>query len=306
MKGMAEDIKVIVSSQSTLKRALLRYRRSLRRRAALAPHNLAKTATLLVSDQYILAEWWDVTSNWGDALNPYLIQRISGRPVVHRRKVFDAHERPVYLVVGSILGIYEDPNQVVWGSGLLRPSRRLSTPPAEIKAVRGPLTRQALIDQGIPCPDVFGDPALLLPRFYQPSVVKSYRLGFIPHYKERDHPAVKQISAEKGVRYIDICGPIEDVVDQICSCEVIASSSLHGIIAADAYGIPSLWFSFSELDEEGTFKYRDYHRSVGRKDDSPLVVTEKTSVHDILQSVVDYEIDIDLDRLYDACPFTST
>src|SRR5699024_7687362 len=54
---------------------------------------------------------------------------------------------------------------------------------------------------------------------------------------------------------------IEEVVKQICSCEYILSTSLHGLIVAHAYSIPALWLKKGYIDTDG-FKFKDYFSSV--------------------------------------------
>ncbi|OPY26723.1 MAG: hypothetical protein A4E28_02349 [Methanocella sp. PtaU1.Bin125] len=105
------------------------------------------------------------------------------------------------------------------------------------------------------------------------------------------------------VKITDIEQPINRVIDQICSCKYIASSSLHGIITADTYRIPSAWLEFSEGVAGSGFKFRDYFASVGKTDETPLRVDQKTTIDDIIGSVHNAKIRIDLDELLDACPF---
>ncbi|HEY3274478.1 MAG TPA: polysaccharide pyruvyl transferase family protein [Methanocella sp.] len=219
----------------------------------------------------------------------------------------NVHQRPVYAVIGSILD-RTDLNQyikntIIWGPGFVSESGRLAGAPAKICAVRGPLSREILVKQKIDCPEIYGDPALLYPRFYLPEKEKKYRLGIIPHYVDKSSDAIKNLAGSPEVKIIDIERPINDVVDQICSCKYIASSSLHGIIAADAYHIPSLWMKISENVVGNGFKFRDYFASVGRRDEKPLAITEKSTIDDIYGSFGNYKIDIDLDALLEACPF---
>ena len=51
-------------------------------------------------------------------------------------------------------------------------------------------------------------------------------------------------------------------VDELCACEYVISSSLHGLILAEAYHIPTLWATFSDNINGGTFKYMDYYKSI--------------------------------------------
>lgn len=47
-------------------------------------------------------------------------------------------------------------------------------------------------------------------------------------------------------------------------CPEVYSSSLHGIILAEAYGVPAVMFR--SYDKSVDFKYLDYYASTGRYD----------------------------------------
>ena len=72
-------------------------------------------------------------------------------------------------------------NVTIYGSGIKNPSIRLIGKPQKIYSVRGPKTREILLENHIDCPPNYGDPALLLPMFYHPSISKKYEFGFIPN-----------------------------------------------------------------------------------------------------------------------------
>ena len=55
----------------------------------------------------------------------------------------------------------------------------------------------------------------------------------------------------------------KNFIDEIVSASFVISSSLHGIILAEAYGIPCVMLKDTESDD--FFKYEDYYRSTGRK-----------------------------------------
>jgi pyruvyltransferase len=95
----------------------------------------------------------------------------------------------------------------------------------------------------------------------------------------------------------------QEFVDQLCRCRVIASSSLHGLIAADAYDIPFVWISLSKRLVGGDFKFRDYFLSTGREDVECLEISSGTSVRRIYDFVTDSDPEIDLDLLLQTCPF---
>lgn len=239
-------------------------------------------------------------NNFGDEpVNRYLAEQISGEQVelVH----FEKLPPMAVLGCGSILS-WANSTDIVWGSGFMSQEETVLEKPQQICAVRGPLTRAMLLNRGIPCPEVFGDPSLLLPRFYFPKVEKKYALGVIPHYIDKDHKQVKRLMAA-GCFIIDIQSDREKLITDILSCERIVSSTLHGIIVSDAYGVPAMWVDFSGKVNGRGFKFRDYFVSVKRQDRIPLNITNKITVKDLHGMFYNYKIDIDLDALYNACPF---
>jgi pyruvyltransferase len=248
----------------------------------------------------VKAYWYENNHNFGDILNPLFINQLSGRNVIWVDP--ELYRYPNYIVIGSILDKVNK-YSIVWGSGFISQESECPENPSQICAVRGPLTRQKLLESGIDCPEVYGDPALLLPQIYTPKTQKKYKLGIIAHYVDMDNAWLKKIN-DPDVLLLDIqCADPYDFIDQVYSCEKIVSSSLHGLIVADAYSIPSLWLEFSDKVVGKGFKFLDYFLSVNRPDTKPFLITKETSLNELINSVPDYEIDIDLSKLIDACPF---
>ena len=114
--------------------------------------------------------------NYGDLLSKYLVEKISGRKVkwVNPRKLpWYRLKKRHYLAIGSILH-HASKQSIIWGSGII--DRKHNVPNADFRAVRGPQTRKYLKDLGITCPEVYGDPALLLPRYFKPEIKKKYKI----------------------------------------------------------------------------------------------------------------------------------
>jgi len=200
------------------------------------------------------AYWWDGHPNFGDALTPWLFERY-GRIAVH------TDPRAARLAgVGSILEqLTPDFSGTVWGSGLLY-GEPYDLPHARYAAVRGHLTRSV---QGIVHPVALGDPGLLVSRHVsQPP--QQWALGLVPHGMHLEHPDVQRFAARHPteVRLIDAGGSVDSVVRQIASCAVVASSSLHGLVVADSFGIPASWFSLEPELWGGSFKFQDYESVV--------------------------------------------
>jgi pyruvyltransferase len=279
------------------------------RRAMRSPEIVGKflrsAALPLEPDDVILCSYLSkglVGQNWGDKLNPVLVSILSGKRVLNINEYYNVYRMPVHVVIGSGLGNLIHSESIVWGQGFAHYHDRLRVLPDQICAVRGPLSRKKILEAGLECPAVLGDPALLLSRYFDEQVIKRHRVGLIPHFTHRPLPEFDRLR-EQGAEIIDITGDLFEVVRSVKSCHIVASSSLHGLIIADAYGVPSKWLQIPERPIEDGFKFHDYLRSVGRSDLEPLVLDQNSTLIDIESSVEDYEVDIDIGSLYESCPF---
>ncbi|MCF7568964.1 polysaccharide pyruvyl transferase family protein [Sabulilitoribacter arenilitoris] len=223
----------------------------------------------MFSSNKIRLFWWNETKlqgktkeNFGDLLGKYLVEKISKKKVVwskpNKHSIYNLF-KPIYVTIGSIL-THVNKNCVVWGSGII--SKEYPIKKAKFLAVRGPQTRAHLLQQGYHVPEVYGDPALLLPMYYNPKIKKEYEVGIIPHYS--DFNKIKPLyKTEKDLLLIDLMtNDIEKTTNKILACKKIVSSSLHGVIVAHAYGIPAVWQKFSENVFGDDIKYQDYFESV--------------------------------------------
>jgi pyruvyltransferase len=210
----------------------------------------------------IIKVWWaggNTNFNYGDAMVPYLVEKMTGKKAVLTPK--KGPDR-VNLIIGSIINMAGTTKFCdVWGCGVIS-ANQSAQKGAKFYAVRGPLTRQALIRTGHECPEIYGDPALLLPKYYEPKTEKKYEIGIIPHYVDYDR--VKKEIKDPSIKIIDLTHPsIEEVTDDIFSCKRIISSSLHGVIVSQAYNIPSVWVKLSNKLSGDGIKFADYFLSVG-------------------------------------------
>ena len=191
---------------------------------------------------------------------------------------------------------YANAQTIVWGSGVSGQERSFIHP-QKVLAVRGKKTKEFCDRYNINCPDVYGDPALLLPLVYNPKesfkasppalphreeASKKYSLGIIPHVVDLHHPVIEEIRENHAdeILIIDLAHYKKwtDVIDLICSCEKILSSSLHGIIVSDAYQIPNCWIELSGKISGGYFKYYDYASSVNRNFTMPIHIVKYADI----------------------------
>ena len=188
-------------------------------------------------------------NNFGDVLTPKLFDYFSIR-YVHDNTNFNT------ISIGSI-GNKANDKCIVLGSGTAWENVKLN-PNAEWVFVRGPLTRESVIKSGGKCPEIFGDPALLLPIFCDESN-KEFDLGIIPHYKE--YEMVKKMYPNEKVINLNNPNPLE-VAKEITKCRMTISSSLHGIICSHAYNIPCAWVKFSDKIIGDDTKFKDHYKSI--------------------------------------------
>lgn len=248
--------------------------------------------------------------NWGDAINPALVEFIGGESVqsvdIDARALLPLPRDPqadtLFAVVGSIVH-HADCQTIIWGAGFQSAGISPKQTPKGVYAVRGPLTAAELRKQGIDCPDVYGDPVLLLPRYYRPEGRKRYRLGIIPHFSDQADAKMARYLESDEVKVIDIRGGLWSTVNAVCECEHIVSTSLHGLILADAYGIPNAWAKLGDDIPGGTFKFNDYYRAIGVTGDTLPTATLTETVDELCKKSLKREVALDLDRLLRACPF---
>lgn len=242
----------------------------------------------MFSSNKIRLFWWNEIKmqgkskeNYGDLLGKYLVEKISQKEAVWSKpSKFSIHDffSPIYVTIGSIL-THVNKKCIVWGSGIV--SKEYPIKKGEFLAVRGPQTRNHLIKQGYEVPEVFGDPALLLPKYYNPNIEKEYASGIIPHYS--DYNKVKDFyKDDNSILLIDLMtDDVDKTTDEILKCRKIVSSSLHGIIVAHAYGIPAVWQKFSGNIFGDDIKYQDYFESVDIKPYWPIVFNKRMDISDL-------------------------
>jgi pyruvyltransferase len=183
------------------------------------------------------------SENFGDAITPYLLSKMGYQAEYVDKGSPEEH----YIICGSILPACNE-HSIIWGAGVAQEHNDITwIRPKKIYAVRGKHTRDLAIRKGFDCPEVYGDPVQLLPYFYNPKIEKTRKTAMVPHMVERH--LYNEI--------IDITQPIERFIDAILQCEEIHSSSLHALVAAEAYGIKWKWIDSPNVIGNG-LKFRDW------------------------------------------------
>lgn len=249
---------------------------------------------------------WAATSgkypyaNLGDALSPILVSVLSGLPVVHRD--FESWQRRL-ACVGTIAHGFKHGAIHFWGTGIdhkknpidanLSCYQRPAHTNFHVHAVRGSFTAEVLRSQGITVPPVYGDPVWFLPSLIQPAPEKRYELGVAVHLTELAerssqagfNPSLLRYqippSLQDSIRIITtLTEPsftaLEERVQEITACKRIVSTSLHGLVISETYGIPCVSLratgrgaAFARLKDDHEridWRIRDFYSGVEVKD----------------------------------------
>ena len=243
--------------------------------------------------------WYFAQKNFGDVLNKDLIETLSKDKVECIRGQTDV-SGPVYACCGSIIQ-YLDVPCTIWGAGFIAEDSNLKTIPSSVRAVRGPRTRDKLLSLNVQCPEVYGDPGLLMPRIYDLKPDPRYELGIIPHYMDKTNEFLPKEG--NGIKIINVFGGPRSIVETMLRCKKIISSSLHGLIVAEAYGLPTLWVRFSDLIIGGNFKFLDYYESIEADVTEPIYIKSPTSWLELSKQCTIKPLKINLRKLLETCPF---
>ena len=231
--------------------------------------------------------YWKDKKNFGDLLTGLLIKKFTSLP-----STWTEPAKSELIMVGSILDkLPEDYSGVIAGCGKLHEHTKVNFPGAKILALRGPLTAA-----GVKGSFALGDPGLLADELvgYQD---KKWELGIIPHWT--DHTLEKNpIFLKYNPKIIRVSDDPLKVIREIGSCKKIVSSSLHGIILADAFGIPrrieiAPRMISNPKTEGGIFKWNDYSLSINMKlrigltqeIDRNIITERQHELFDVLQEV---------------------
>lgn len=211
-------------------------------------------------------------NNFGDMMGPLMIERL-----FNIKTEYADPWNTQMISIGSIIdvfcvkklldirklgrGLLFKRKPLVWGSGFLYPSHWFLIKNLEVHSVRGQLSAKRLgLENNIP----LGDPGLLADRLIDKKPAKRFKYGIVPHYADSKSLYIKRLEEILPDNVVvDVLAPVVDVIKTIASCDVIVSTSMHGLIVADSFGIPNLWARTNNDLLGGDFKFRDYYSIFG-------------------------------------------
>lgn len=212
------------------------------------------------------------SDNFGDALNPFIFERVLGVPTqlvsVRRARV---------LGLGSVIETAMRPKRkawsyafdrlrpplAVWTSGFIReeiPADFTFVRKLDVLALRGKKSL-ALMNRFQPVAAcALGDGALLSEALLPKRPAKRWRVGLIPHVVHGSDPRFQALAAkDPRITVLDLRRPPLEVLEEVAACDAIFSSSLHGLILSDVFGVPNAPLDAGTGLIGGWFKFHDYY-----------------------------------------------
>ena len=244
------------------------------------------TAFGLFKGNLVKVHWGRGLNNFGDCLQPYILKHYGFTPV------YSQLMRSDIVLAGSIMQwIPNNYRGIIMGTG--GDDVSYDFPLAKIIGVRGYKTLKNIInltDRG-----VVGDPGLIMNKVFPEVILKKYQIGIVPHFVDKHHSIINAWATRYGEQclVIDVLRSPSKVIKNIKSCQAIVSSSLHGLIIADAFDIPNHRFVIRDTMPTNFFDYKfdDYYSSLN-VNEKPLEVTGDETLQELLASTRLYSAEV--------------
>lgn len=250
-----------------------------------------------IAKNLIKVHWGRGLNNFGDCLQPDTLRHYGLTPVY-----VPSMGKSDIIMAGTILQwLDKDYEGIIIGTG--GDQDICCFKKARIIGVRGELTRNQILPPSIynknSC--LLGDCGLLARLVYPEKINKSHKLGIIPHFMDLKNEVIKELLVNYKNEII-LISPLDSprkVVRRIKECEYIISSSLHGLIIADAFNIPNRrWVDRKTMPNVDFYdrKFIDYYSSLdieespielkGKEDLKGLIELTSSKPHDRINSLI--------------------
>jgi len=220
----------------------------------------------------ILSITYSDVPNVGDKLNKFLLKELYGVDTnlenIHYSEIIGIGSGLFRLFSDAEINNSAEYELYVWGTGFIADksieSLNMVRENVVFECVRGEKTRKKLEKYlGTKMGCVMGDPGLLCRMLGYGNNTKKYKIGIIPHFRE-GASCMKGLGNEySDAIFIDMKSDVDKVLRTISECECIITSSLHGAIIADSFGIPNMLVKISDIPYGDGFKYMDYYSIYG-------------------------------------------
>lgn len=255
---------------------------------------------------------YSIRNNIGDSINPLIIENIIGYKVQHAewntcetsgigsglRRFFMPQEDVFASRDGfrkKMKGVMAFRPCQIWSAGFIRYCDKKEIPVRshlQIASVRGELSKkriEQILGRSIDCS--LGDAGLLASELLQEKTTKKYRLGIVPHQREIGEKEWDHLrDTIPNSILLDVTADPMETLRKMSECECMISSSLHGLIIADSFGIPNQRVILTDRLAGDGFKFDDYYSAFGVVPKPPINLKENLAV-DMEKIKADYLIE---------------
>lgn len=213
------------------------------------------------------------------------------------------------MAVGSLWRMVKS-NDHLWGTGVAyngtvqdrcQPKPRHLFRKVEnitVYSSRGPLSAEQIRkycepykNAGLPTIEGAGDAGFLVPFLFPELDLNNIKTNkgdkkkicFVPHKKDEKNNAWKSHQLNSTPKLLKVNRGWVNMTQSLQSCDVVISSSLHGIILAEAMGIPSKRMRLSA--NPGDFKFSDFYMSFRGTEPESLAKIDSASINAIPKSL---------------------
>jgi pyruvyltransferase len=198
--------------------------------------------------------------NFGDYLSRVVVEHVLKTEGIKNMRAHNS-----FSAIGSILHKME-PYSTIWGSGVngkieLTQEIKKNIKTLDFRAVRGRGTLRVISDLGLDTSGIaMGDPALLLKDLLTgfDFLPISNKISWLPNLNDKNR------SYQSGLNYINPLWDWQRVLKEILTSERLITSSLHGLILAETYGVECR--CVLPQKSETVFKYNDYLTGTNRQE----------------------------------------
>lgn len=191
--------------------------------------------------------------NFGDELNTWLMPKVFP-------DFFDEDERTLFLGIGSVISNLHEmsSNKIVFGSGYAGYTRLpVFDEKWKFYCVRGPRTAKVC---GLGNEKVAGDSALMIRNYRSTAQQKTIACSFIPHWESLERGHWEAACRVADIHFLDPRLPVEMVLSEIESSQVVITEAMHGAIVADALRVP--WIPMLPIRASHRWKWFDWAESL--------------------------------------------
>lgn len=237
--------------------------------------------------------------NLGDSLGPLLVAAFSDREVTRPHPWSWGHR---LITIGTAAHLVRRCVADLWGTGapgsndpfaMQRHFQGQHFTRLVPHALRGPFSAALLAAAGHRMPLAMGDPAWLLPKLWpKPNRTPHFELGVVIHVSEMaaphpdapPHPEFLRYAVPPGlagtVRIINTFHSLDALamrakLDEMLDCRRILSTGLHGLVLAEAYGLPCATFDIHAGESRRVglttqapldHRVRDFYAGIGQSE----------------------------------------